>query len=142
MAAAGGKAVHNAYGWRSAEPRRSPNPLSSLRGTASDGRAIARKGSVLIVTEMDEWSASTRYRALQYQPYLRDWFADVRTSLPGDTVVRRPGPRGRVAYFSTHAVRYAQRAASLKREIDGADALFIQRGLYPTRPRSDRKPSE
>jgi hypothetical protein len=87
-----------------------------------------------ILTEMDEWSSSTRYRALQHVPRLRRLLASVVVSLPGDTIHRAPGPIGRVRYFSTHAAHYARRQSQLPRIIGSSDALFVQRGLYVLGP--------
>jgi len=87
-----------------------------------------------VLTEMDEWSASTRYRALQHVPRFRRFFDSVEVSLPRDTVKREPGWTGQLGYFSTHAWRYAQRRANLPRVIEFSDALFVQRGLYALGP--------
>lgn len=89
---------------------------------------------VCVVCEMDAWSSSTRYRALQHVPQLRSQFARVDVSLPGDTVARHPGAAGRARYFATHAARYARRALTLPRELRGHDSLLVQRGLYPLGP--------
>jgi hypothetical protein len=52
----------------------------------------------------------------------------------GDTVVRHPGSAGQLAYFGTHAARYARRAATLRSVVADCDSLLIQRGLYPIGP--------
>lgn len=98
---------------------------------------IAEAGArthLMLLTEMDEWSASTRYRALQHVPRLRRLFSSVEVSLPGDTLRRPPGRVGQLRYFSAHAAQYARRRMQLPRVIGCADALFIQRGLYVLGP--------
>ncbi len=100
-------------------------------GRSDRGR---RHGSLAILTEMDPWSASTRYRALQHVPRLQRFFSDVRVSLPHDPVGRSPGAAGRAGHFATHAARYAQRALAVARAAREVDALFIQRGLYVIGP--------
>jgi Glycosyl transferases group 1 len=90
--------------------------------------------SALLVTEMDAWSPSTRYRALQHLPQLRAHFRRVEVSTANDTVVRHPGRVGQFRYFATHAARYAQRGVTVRRIVDGYDALLVQRGLYPLGP--------
>lgn len=87
-----------------------------------------------VLTEMDAWSASTRYRALQHVPRLRERFACVEVSLPGDTVERAPGRAGQARYFGAHAVNYARRAVAVRRLLARQDALLIQRGLYALGP--------
>jgi hypothetical protein len=90
--------------------------------------------SVRFLTQMDPWSASTRYRALQYVPHVQRWFTDVRVSLAGDTIRRLPGRLGQARYFGSHAMAYAKRGVEVSREIREDDSLFIQRGLYPIGP--------
>jgi glycosyltransferase involved in cell wall biosynthesis len=89
---------------------------------------------VTVLTEMDEWSASTRYRALQHVPRLRDLLGSVDVSMPDDTIHRLPGRIGQMRYFSTHAAHYARRQSQLPRIVENSDALFIQRGLYALGP--------
>lgn len=89
---------------------------------------------VLIATELGASSASTRYRALQFVPGLRQRFAEVTVSLPDDDVFRAPGRLGQINYFATHARRYGRRWHTLPRHLDGVDTLFVQRGLYPLGP--------
>lgn len=96
--------------------------------------SLASPASVSVLTEMDPWSASTRYRAIQYVPRLQERFASVTVSHAGDTVVRHPGRVGQVAYFATHAARYARRSTTLRSAVAGRDSLLIQRGLYPIGP--------
>ncbi len=83
---------------------------------------------------MDPWSPSTRHRALQYVPRLRDLLGTVDVSLAGDTLDRRPGRVGQLRYFSEHAARYVHRGLAVRRLIGGYDALLVQRGLYPLGP--------
>lgn len=92
------------------------------------------KLSVCVITEMDAWSASTRYRALQHVPRLRSAFRRVDVSLPGDTLSRAPGRGGQIRYFAGHARRYGQRARTLSRTVAQYDSLLVQRGLYPLGP--------
>lgn len=90
--------------------------------------------SIAILTEMDPWSASTRYRALQYVDRLRTLFGRVDVSPANDTVVRRPGRMGQVRYFSTHAKRYLERGLRVRELISDQDGVMVQRGLYPLGP--------
>ncbi len=90
--------------------------------------------SVAVLTEMDAWSASTRYRALQHVPRLRSAFGRVDVSTASDTVVRRPGRVGQVRYFATHARRYLERWLAVGRLAARYDALLVQRGLYALGP--------
>jgi glycosyltransferase involved in cell wall biosynthesis len=89
---------------------------------------------VAVLTEMDEWSSSTRYRASQYVPALRARFHTVELLTSGDTVERRPGRVGQMRFFAEHGVRYGRRLLEVRREVRAYDALFIQRGLYVPGP--------
>ena len=89
---------------------------------------------VAILTQMDERSASTRYRASQYVPALRTRFQSVELLTPGDTVERRPGRIGQMRYFGEHGRRYRRRLLEVRRVVGAYDALFIQRGLYVPGP--------
>jgi glycosyltransferase involved in cell wall biosynthesis len=89
---------------------------------------------LVVATEMDPWSSSTRYRALQYLDDLEPRFAAVTVSFPNDVVERRPGRAGQLKYFATHAGRYLTRCISLRRELRDADVVLVQRGLYPLGP--------
>jgi glycosyltransferase involved in cell wall biosynthesis len=94
----------------------------------------ASQERLMVVTEMDPWSASTRYRALQHVPRLRRLFADVEVLLPNDPVGRAPGRVSQARYFGTHAARYVRRAGVLSSRVARYDALLIQRGLYVVGP--------
>jgi glycosyltransferase involved in cell wall biosynthesis len=83
---------------------------------------------------MDPWSASTRYRALQHVPRLREHFDSVRVSLPNDPRTRAPGAVGRIRYFATHGARYVARGVGLRTVVDEFDCLLVQRGLYVMGP--------
>jgi glycosyltransferase involved in cell wall biosynthesis len=87
-----------------------------------------------VIPELGLWSASTRYRAIQHVPALERRFAEVSVLLPRDGVPRPPGRVGQARYFTTHAIRYAERMFELTRECASYDALFVQRGLYPVGP--------
>jgi Glycosyl transferases group 1 len=89
---------------------------------------------IVVLTEMGLWSASTRYRALQHVPRLRQLFSSVDVSLPTDRVRRAAGRAGQAMYFTGHAAQYARRAAELPSLLRGADAVFVQRGLYALGP--------
>ncbi|HEY6396702.1 MAG TPA: glycosyltransferase [Solirubrobacteraceae bacterium] len=100
--------------------------------SGSEDLAAGRR--IAVLTEMDPWSPSTRYRALQYVPRLRDLLGTVDVSLPGDTLPRDPGRVGQVRYFSRHAARYVRRGLEVRRLGSRYDALLVQRGLYPLGP--------
>jgi hypothetical protein len=87
-----------------------------------------------VLPQMDPWSASTRYRALQHVPALRSRFDVVECLLPNDSVDRQPGRLGQVNYFATHAVRYGARYAAVAKWSLRHDSLLVQRGLYPMGP--------
>ena len=89
---------------------------------------------LLVLPSMDPWSASTRYRASQHVPRLRQHFASVAISYPNDTVVRHPGRINRVRYFGGHSRRYMRRGITVSRRLQSADALLVQRGLYVMGP--------
>jgi glycosyltransferase involved in cell wall biosynthesis len=89
---------------------------------------------IVVLTEMGAWSASTRYRALQHVPRLRRLFSSVAVSLPSDGVRRPPGRAGQALYFAGHAAQYERRARALPSLVRGADAVFVQRGLYALGP--------
>lgn len=89
---------------------------------------------IAILTETDGWSASTRQRAEQHLPGLRRRIATVDLFAPRDSVRRAPGRPGQAAFFATHALRYAERAAQVRRIAGGYDALLVQRGLYALGP--------
>jgi glycosyltransferase involved in cell wall biosynthesis len=89
---------------------------------------------LLVLPSMDPWSASTRYRASQHVPRLRHHFASVAISYPNDTVVRHPGGLNRVRYFGIHSRRYISRGLAVRRRLQSADALLVQRGLYVMGP--------
>jgi len=95
------------------------------------GSGSTARRRLLVLTEMDPWSASTRYRALQHIPRLRPFFERVDVSLPGDSV---SGSSDRLRYFGAHAVRYALRGLSVRGSLRAADVAFVQRGLYPMGP--------
>jgi Glycosyl transferases group 1 len=99
----------------------------------SGSQDLARR-RIAVLTEMDPWSSSTRYRALQYVPRIRDMLGTVDVSLAGDTLMRRPGRLGQLRYFSGHAARYLRRGVAVRRLVGGYDALLVQRGLYPLGP--------
>src|SRR6478609_7340496 len=89
---------------------------------------------IAVLPEMDPWSASTRYRALQHVPRLRKMFESVDVWIPRDTIVRDPGRVGQIRYFATHARRYVERAVEVRRVARGYDGLLVQRGLYAVGP--------
>ena len=93
----------------------------------------ARK-RLLVLTEMDRWSASTRYRALQHVARLRPSFERVEVSLPGDPVTCASDQFGRWRHFGAHVARYSVRALSVRAGLADADVAFVQRGLYPIGP--------
>jgi hypothetical protein len=88
---------------------------------------------IAVLTQLGEWSSSTRARALQYVPLLEE-IGEVDVFLPDDRPPRRPGPLGRVVYFAEHGRRYATRFRQVSLLTPDYDALFVQRGLYPLGP--------
>jgi hypothetical protein len=114
---------------------------ATRRVGAAGNQHFRARGRVIILTEMDGWSASTRYRAIQHMPRLRQHFDDVRLSLPNDTIVRHAGRPGQVRYFTAHAQRYTRRGLQLRRDLE-ADALLVQRGLYVVGPGAIVRPVE
>jgi len=124
--------IHDApAGWELADSSR-----SALPGPSDD----ARLRRVLILTAMDPWSASTRYRALQHIPRLRQRFGAVEVSLPHDTIRRSPGRIGQLRYFGTHGVRYIRRGLSIRQSISKYDSLLVQRGIYVIGPDAIAQP--
>ncbi len=89
---------------------------------------------LLVLTAMDPWSASTRYRALQHLPRLKPHFRDITVSHPRDTIARRPGRVGQARYFLTHGAQYARRRVEVGQLVGRSDAVFVQRGLYAFGP--------
>jgi glycosyltransferase involved in cell wall biosynthesis len=91
---------------------------------------------------MGRWSASTRQRAELHLPRLREHFSTVDFAPARDEVARPPGRPGQARFFAAHAVRYAQRAAEVRRLVERYDALLIQRGLYMPGPGAVARPVE
>jgi glycosyltransferase involved in cell wall biosynthesis len=89
---------------------------------------------VAVITEMGQWSASTRHRATQHLSMLSTMFDTVDIFYPDDQPMRKTGRRGQVEYFAQHAVRYLRRHSELKRVLPGYDAAFVQRAAYPLGP--------
>ena len=89
---------------------------------------------VAVVTEMGDWSASTRYRATQHVPALRERLGQVDLLLADDRPRRRPGRVGQVRYFASHARRYVGRWTELRKLLPTYDAVLVQRGVYPLGP--------
>jgi len=112
--------------------------------TAVDA-ANERTGSslrVAVLTEMGPLSPSTRYRALQHVPLLRERFTEVEVSCASDDVRRPPGRTGQAVYLLAHGAHYLQRAAGLPGLLRDRDAVFVQRGLYPLGPGAIVSPLE
>jgi hypothetical protein len=89
---------------------------------------------VAIVPESGEHSASSRHRALQHVPRLRERLGEVEVLLPADDV---PPPRSaadRARFFAVHAQRCVERARTLRRALPSYDAVLVQRGAYPLGP--------
>jgi hypothetical protein len=91
-------------------------------------------GRIGIVTELGEWSASTRFRALQHVERLSTLVGPTDVLLADDRPVRKPGRLGQARYFAGHARRYARRWRELSSNLQRYDALFVQRGLYAVGP--------
>jgi hypothetical protein len=108
--------------------------LNAAEVSRPPSRPSASLQTVGVLTQMDAWSASTRYRALQHLPRLREHFKSVEVSMPGDSLTRRPGRAGQIIYFAGHAERYAARSFATPRFAAGHDAVLVQRGLYPLGP--------
>jgi glycosyltransferase involved in cell wall biosynthesis len=88
---------------------------------------------IAIITEQPATNGSSFYRALQHVERLRARGHVVETSSP-TALVARPGPVGKAAFFGRHAVAYAARLPELRTVIGRADAVLVQRGLYPMGP--------
>jgi glycosyl transferase family 1 len=89
---------------------------------------------VAIVPESGDQSASTRHRALQHVPRLRERLGEVDVLLPADDV---PPPRNaadRARFFAVHARRCVERARGLRLNLPSYDAVLVQRGAYPLGP--------
>ena len=86
------------------------------------------------MTQHGEWSASTRYRALQHIDRLADRLGVVHAYPADDRPRRRPGRVGQALYFGEHAKRYITRWRELSAVLREYDVLFVQRGLYALGP--------
>jgi len=95
-----------------------------------------------VLTQHGEWSASTRFRALQHAERLSERLGQVDVLVADDRPLRRPGRLGQVRYFADHAVRYARRYRQLDRVLDDYDALLVQRGVYALGPGTIARPLE
>jgi glycosyltransferase involved in cell wall biosynthesis len=89
-----------------------------------------------VVTQHGEWSASTRYRALQHVDRLAERLGVVDAYPADDRPRRRPGRVGQALYFAAHGVRYVSRYRELSAVLKEYDSLFVQRGLYALGPGS------
>ena len=88
-----------------------------------------------VVTQHGEWSASTRYRALQHVDRLAERLGGVVDAYPADDRPRRrPGRVGQAFYFGAHGVRYVARYHELSAVLKEYDSLLVQRGLYALGP--------
>jgi Glycosyl transferases group 1 len=102
--------------------------------SAAMTRYSTSEDRIVVLTEMGPWSASTRYRALQHVPRLCQLFSSVAVSLPTNPGRPAAGRAGQALYFAGHAAHYARRAGELPSLLRGADAVFVQRGLYALGP--------
>jgi hypothetical protein len=89
---------------------------------------------VAFVCELGDWSASTRFRALQYASRVAKLVGNVDVLLPDDRPNREPGRLGQARYFASHGERYLRRCRYLSRHLDDYDAILVQRGLYGLGP--------
>ncbi len=97
---------------------------------------------VAVLTEFGDWSASTRFRALQHVPRLATRLGTVDVYCADDRPLRKPGRVGQARYFASHGVRYLKRWQQLSRVLNDYDAVYVQRGLYAVGPRAVAKPLE
>ncbi len=98
-----------------------------------------RRGTLTMLGQLGSWSASTRFRLLQYAPHLAETF-DLLRSLPNDQPPHRGGPADTAVFWADHAARYLRRRRDVIRAVRASDALFVQRGLYPVGPGAVAKP--
>ena len=89
-----------------------------------------------VVTQHGEWSASTRYRALQHVDRLAERLGVVDAFVAAELPRRRPGRVGQALYFAEHGVGYVSRYHELSGVLHAYDSLFVQRGLYALGPGS------
>ena len=89
---------------------------------------------IAILTQHGDWSASTRFRALQHVDRLTERLGTVDVFLADDRPRRPPGRIGQIQYFAGHARRYASRYREVESIAPEYDALLIQRGLYALGP--------
>ncbi|HTW20014.1 MAG TPA: glycosyltransferase [Mycobacteriales bacterium] len=95
-----------------------------------------------VITQLDTWSASTRHRAVQHVPRLRERLGAVDLLVARDVPRPRTGPLGRVLFFGSHGVRYVARWQELARRLPEYDAVLVQRGAYPIGPGALARPFE
>lgn len=89
---------------------------------------------VAVFPELGAWSASTRYRVVQFLPLLADRLGTVDLFLPDDRPSRHPGRIGQARFFGAHAWRYGRRWQEVRRTLPRYDAVLVQRGFYPLGP--------
>ncbi len=97
---------------------------------------------VALISELGDWSASTRFRLLQYASRLERLVGSLDVLLPDDRPNREPGRLGQARYFGSHAGRYLKRLQELSEVLPEYDALLIQRGLYAPGPGLITRPVE
>ncbi len=97
---------------------------------------------VALLSELGDWSASTRFRLVQYASRLEALVGEVDLLLADDRPERAPGRVGQLRYFGSHGVRYLQRFRQLSAVLDSYDAVLVQRGLYALGPGLIARPLE
>jgi len=107
-------------------------PIGSTGRQAGVRKAAMAR--IAVVTQHGEWSASTRYRALQHIDRLADRLGVVHAYPADDRPTRRPGRIGQALYFGEHGRRYISRWHELSEVRREYDVLFVQRGLYALGP--------
>ena len=90
--------------------------------------------TVVVATQLGEWSASTRARALQHLPRLSRLLGSIDLLVPAAQPVRPAGRLGQLRYFAGHAHRYLDQDRRLAASLPDAEAIFVQRGLYGLGP--------
>jgi hypothetical protein len=89
---------------------------------------------IAVLTQHGQWSASTRFRAVQHVERLAQRLGTVDLLVADDRPIRHPGRIGQIRYFAGHGRRYIDRYREIASLAPEYDALLVQRGLYALGP--------